>query len=188
MRRAPVLVLAALAALAAAPAATAATSATDTVLTTATVGSLDITGGVLPTASVNTVIGSTTEVVGGAMTVSDTRGTTGGWDVTARYVNPVGSVTLAGVVTPVVSVGDDNVKVKTAETLSTVLTGTRSYTAGSFVQVDDQTSVNVAGASAASGGGTTTFSTAYQVTVPTNATLGTVYGAAVEYTVAPKVP
>lgn len=181
MRRRSVLALAASLLLASAGAASASTS-TDTVLTTATASGLTITGGVVPTTSVNLAIGAVGEVPGSIMTVSDLRGAALGWDVTAKYVAPPATALTDQTVKPL---GASAVKVKTAASgVSTSTGGTLSY-APSYVQLDATNPVKVAGATATASGGVTAFTTTYQVTMPTNAAVGDLYGASVSYTVAP---
>ncbi len=188
MRRPGILLLAAGLVIASAGAASAeGETSTDTVLTTATQGALTITGGVVPTASVSAAIGATTGVTGSIMTVSDLRGEALGWDVTAKYVDPPATALLNSVSTAVTPLGASAVKVKTTAAATTTLTGALDYADEDFVALSASTGVNVANATAATSGGVTTFNTHYQVSVPSNATLGTVYGASVSYTVSPLV-
>ena len=183
MRSRPVLALTAALLVASAGAATA---ADDTVLSTSTAGSLSITGGVVPSASLSTAIGATTETVGSLMTVSDLRGQSLGWNVTAKYVAPPTTVTLDGVASTVTALPASAVRVRVpaASAATTTTSGALTYN-GTFQTIDATTAVTVASASAATSGGTTTFTPTYSVTIPTNAKLGTLYGATISYTVSP---
>ena len=185
MRRRPVLALTAVLLFASAGAASA---ADDTVLSTSTAGTLSMTGGTIPTTSLSTAIGATTETVGSVMTIADLRGQALGWNVTAKYIAPPANVILDGATTATsitaLPASAVKVKVPSATAATTTTSGAISYN-GTFQTLDATNAVTVAAATAATSGGTTTFTPSYSVTLPTNATLGTLYGATISYTVSP---
>ena len=84
-------------------------------------------------------------------------------------------LTRRDLVTSGIALGASAIKVKVAGTLTTTTGGTLSYpTSGAFTALDATTPLKVAGATSGVSGGTTTVATTYSVTLPTNATLGTV--------------
>lgn len=170
MRRTPVVFAAAALALAVTGGTTAHADVTDTTVVTTVSGLLTLTG-TGASLSVDAQPGAFSPAVGGAaLTVSDLRGTSAGWTVTATYTAPTVGTPLGG----------GNMKVS-ATSLTTEITGVDLKPAA------DQplsSPVTMATTGLDGGLGITEFVASYKIQAPSTAAVGEAFGATVTYTLA----
>lgn len=154
------------------PVASAQADATATLTATATAGTLTVTGAGVATGDVSPGVWSS---LSGAtvMTVSDLRGSTAGWHVTAQYSAPVAGLALGGA----------NIKVSTGNPTGDALSNLRTYSGVTLGSAATVLSTYGAGSTPLSGAGISTADASFQVLTPTTAQLGDVYGGTVTFTV-----
>lgn len=146
-----------------------------------TVAGTTIGGGTLTIAGTGAAValsgtpGSLTSTIGAtALTVSDLRGSSDGWAVTATYSNPDAGLAIGGA----------NVLVSAGNVTPNVLGG---LSAGAVTTVTDQalgTPVTVATTGTGTGSGITAVTASLKVRIPVTAQVGQVFGGKVTYTVA----
>ena len=143
----------------------------DTLVATVAAGPLTLAGvganvALAPTPGVwSTTAGAT------VLTVTDATGTDNGWAVTATYSDPAAGVA---------PLGASNVKV-TANNVSGAVTGASLNLA---TDSDLTSPVTIASTGTDDGLGVTLMTASYKVKVPVTASVGSVYGGTVTYTVA----
>ena len=145
----------------------------DAVLTaTAIAGTLSVTG--LGAATGNATPGQWSALTGATtITVSDLRGSTAGWHVTAAYQAPgVGN-----------SLGGDNVRVTTASPAGDALANLKTYSAVTLSSPATVLSSYGSGSTPLSGAGISTALASYDVQLPSTAQVGAVYTGTVVYTI-----
>jgi hypothetical protein len=202
MRRTPVAAAALLLVAASAGAAYADGSVTDVVVAPAVAGVLTI-AGVGATADVPLTASATIGTQGSplgttSLTVTDARGVTTGWQVTAKYVDPssgdlsAAANLLDGTHTTVQPMGAGAISVTAAAVGNDGTTGVANANADWGVDrvlttqpVSLVTVKSVNGVS--DGRGVTAFTTSYRITLPAkSASVAVLYMGTVEYTVGPK--
>lgn len=158
---------------AAAVAIPASTAHADAVLTaTAIAGTLSVTG--VGAATGNATPGAWSALTGATtITVSDLRGSTAGWHVTAAFQAP-------GVGT---SLGGDNVRVTTGNPLGDALANIKTYSNVTLGSAATVLSSYGSGSTPLNGAGVSTATANYDVLLPTTAQVGGVYSGTVVYTI-----
>jgi hypothetical protein len=155
------------------PAATAHADGTAVLTATTVAGTLSVTG--VGTATGNATPGGWSSLTGAtALVVSDLRASTAGWHVTAQFSAPVA---------PTVSLGGANVRVTTGNAAGDALNNVTTFSNVTLGSPATVLNTYGGGGSALNGAGITTADASYAVQLPTTATLGTVYGGTITYTV-----
>jgi len=155
------------------PAATAHADGTAVLTATTIAGTLSVTGA--GTATGNATPGGWSALTGAtALVVSDLRGSTAGWHVTAQFSAPVA---------PTVSLGGANVQVSTGNAAGDAVNNVKPYSAVTLGSPATVLSSYGTGSTPLNGAGISTADASYSVQLPTTAALGTVYGGTITFTV-----